>query len=629
MTYLSLIYKIKIKFMKKIIFTLIMMVISSYLNAQIQRTPYTLSPEWRFGNKAGLSFPEIGSPFTTPTTSNPANGDVESSTGICDTQSVIASYSDTRNVYNKTGGLIRNIETTDNIASGSATEGGIMIPDPSSPFDTYYFFTANDISGGTKQYKGINYYKLKKNGSNVVIYNSGPSSIIGTTPLNLANSMVDESLTSTPDGNGNYWLISRSNSSATFYVWKITALGIGGRTDYPVLTTPTVSNAQSSIKVNLCQNKLAWNGSGVVRVYSFDRTTGAIGNTPIYNNLGGADFLFNKSPYEVEFSQDGSKLYVSSMNWSQISEIDLAGSAGNGTVISSSETWGLQLAPDGNIYGSGSAGGSNLYVISNANTLSPSINSMSLQSGSTVYRGISNEAFLNPNQPIITTSSSGATFTFNYKFRTYFNDTITILSGSEIWDFGDGSALVNGIHKPTHTYSSVGPYTVLLKFKDNFCNHNWQDTIIVNPNIALPVDFIMFDGYVVNNKVNLVWRREFKEKVEIYKSIDDRNFTKIGESYGNQFVDESMIGGYYRLVSRDNYTNIIYVGMENINPFYKIINNEVVFHDIYHYELYTYDGKIIKQGNTNFYLSELQQGFYLIKMMSIDNHIINDKIVIK
>lgn len=324
--------------MTKYLLTLFLLLSSIITFSQKQRTPYTLSPEWRFGNKAGISFLESGVVNTTLPALNPANQSPEGSVAICDTQSNIAAFSDTRIIYNNTPTVLRNIETLDNIAGGSATEGGVLIPDPASPFDTYYIFIANDISGGTKQYKGINYYKIKKI-AGVTTYVSGATSLIGTTPLNLANSAVDESITSSPDGLGNYYLIARSNSSATFYVWKITKLGISSKTDYPVLNTPSTSNAQSSLKLNLCQNKLAWSGSGVIRVYSFDRTTGAIGNTPLYNNTGGADFLFNKSPYQIEFSPDGSKLYSSSMNWSQIAITDLNGVAGNGTSISTNETW--------------------------------------------------------------------------------------------------------------------------------------------------------------------------------------------------------------------------------------------------------------------------------------------------
>src|SRR5690606_12075819 len=97
----------------------------------------------------------------------------------------------------------------DNTCGGSATGGGVMIPDPERPHDTYYLFIANDVTGGNCGTRGLNYYKFRKNGAGQAQYLSGPTNI-ATHPN------VDESICAGSDGNGNYWIASHDQNSNKF-----------------------------------------------------------------------------------------------------------------------------------------------------------------------------------------------------------------------------------------------------------------------------------------------------------------------------------------------------------------------------------------------------------------------------
>lgn len=310
---------------------------------------------------------------------------------------------------------------------------------------------------------------------------------------------------------------------------------------------------------------------------------------------------------------------------------------------------GLQLAPNGNIYGSGTPGSNIIYEITSTNTLTPTINTLNLKAGSTIYRGIDNISFLNPNLPIISSSniaSNGCkSYSFDYKFRTYFNDTITTILNSEVWDFGDGTPTVSG-HKPTHTFTSIGTYLVKLTTTDNTCNHTWTDTIYISPNCPLPIELVTFDGEADLNKIKLNWVTALErnnDRFSIEHSIDGLNFKEIGSvkgsgdshklKYWSYYDLNPNIGiNYYRLIQYDydgtpTYSNIISINYDsNVtkikatpNPFNNNINIEILSNsEEFKIQIFDITGKILDEFITeskNFTIGDgLNSGCYILKI---------------
>ena len=564
--------------------------------------PVSIASRWRFANNAGLDF-SGGIATPTPAAQNqiPA-GSVEASTTIVDTANNIMLHTDTRNIFN-TGlvgdGELRYIESLDAMAAGSATQGAIGIPDPNNPYGSYYLFLANDISGGSQQFKGINYYKFTRSGG-VTSYASGP--------INLIGNIVDESIMAVPDGNGNYWLLSHHQTNNDFYVWKVTASGISGPTTYTATGLSNPAGVQSSIRVNSCVNKVAWATATVIRVHSFNQATGAIGLNPIYIGSGAIT-----KAYQVEFSPDGTKLYASGMNYSQLYQIDL--NTGTGTMLASgaansgvNEFWGLQLGPNGNLYASGLAGasGSNQYwEITNPNTTSPTITLKSLAAGTSVYRGISNQPLIgsgngvNAGGRLKRSPTSCKDFMFGFKYYDYNNKPIPVTSAT--WTFTDNTtSLVTTVNAPVPYTDSINyilptsnSFTVTLTITTAYCNPMpLTKTFTVTPNCALPIEFLSIGATSQPGVTKVIWSTAMERNsstFNVQRSTDGKNFQTIGtvDAAGNSrsiknytYLDKEPSDGtiYYRVVENDEdgqklYSTIVSTASQPDGKIYTISNN--------------------------------------------------------
>jgi hypothetical protein len=551
-----------------IIVLMITLPVSEPLLAQV--SPYSISPQWRFGAQSGLSFPSgsyptSGAPTSTPAASNAGVASVEGSTSISDTTGAVAVYTNTMIVYNKSNANIRDL-AADGTCGGSAIAGGVMVPDPASPGDTYYLFVAGDISGGSCQNVGSHYYKFKKNGAGIAQFLSGPNLLIGNT--------IDESMVSATDGKGNYWLFTHDKASAVFYRWKIDASGV------TALSNTTIGAASggnsSSMKISPCQDKIAWYGGGALAVYNFDKTTGAIGTLI-------RSWSDNTFKYGLEFSPDEKTLYVAGQG-STVEYYTISSAAARTTLTGGPSSWSMQLGPDGKIYTSGGTGSSTVGVINDPNNPTTTTFSTIANAGTT-FRGLSNIAWLSPDAPKIKAVVSNCTVDFSYIFKNYFKDNVSIQPGSESWDFGDASAAGTG-STPTHVYpTGTHTYTVTLTFKDASCGADWSATTTVNTScIVAPVSLISFTGLKNDEGSKLLWSTASEvnnDYFDVQRSEDGIHFYSIGTVKGHgstssassySFDDRgfnSII--YYRLAQHDidgkiTYSTIITITPENSSP---------------------------------------------------------------
>lgn len=67
---------------------------------------------------------------------------------------------------------------------------------------------------------------------------------------------------------------------------------------------------------------------------------------------------------------------------------------------------------------------------------------------------------------------------------------------SYMWNFGDGSPISNAI-MPTHTYTTVGPHTVVLTINDGTNNFTHTQDLLLDPNTIIP----NFDTQITCNQV--------------------------------------------------------------------------------------------------------------------------------
>lgn len=240
---------------------------------------------------------------------------------------------------------------------------------------------------------------------------------------------------------------------------------------------------QSYIKFSPCMDKIAFTGANWVVIYQFDNVTGVVGS-PIWENNVGVS-----SGVGLEFSPDGDRVYWSGNNtnidWHDITS-NTNGSVGGG----SDKSWSMQLGPDGNIYTSPGTSTS-IGRIDNSNN-APTLTSVFINGGGSIYRGLTNLAWLSPYSPSLTSNvgSDCQTINFNFQFKNYYNTNISIKPTEATIDFGDGSPVVNNPTFPlSHVFPTVGTYNVIYTFKDLGCDQIWVASLPVTVSCPMGIDF--------------------------------------------------------------------------------------------------------------------------------------------
>ncbi len=615
------------------------------------QSPYALSPDWYFGQGGRLTFPNgnfpnSGLPTTgfVPTTT----GGVEASTSVCFTSGNVGVYTNTMHAFN---GNPANADFNDNIrifnpfgdnvCSGSATGGGVSFPDPvrnnypagNIANDAFYVILANDLTGGACGSRGLNRYRFTGTGVGVA-YNAGPVAIS-------TNVFPNESITACTDGAGGYWVITHTKQlQNTFRVWRYTAAGITGPTDYTAGADYWSGSdaSQSYLKVSPCQDKIAFIGGNTLTVHNFNRATGAV--TGELKRITGAG-----AGVGLEFSPDGNRIFWSGLG-SIVNWADITG-AGSGTVAGST-SWSMQLGPDGRIYCTGASGGTTMGRI-NTPGGTPSYTSFSTAAGVTTSNGLSNIAWLSPRTPVITATPTATCniYTFSFVFRNYFGTNVAINNASITWSWGDASGNTTANATPSHTFpTSGGPYTVTLTFRDQSCDHTWTTTIPVTISCPAPVELLNFAGLYKQGHVDLTWQtaKEINnDYFELQRSVDGINFQTIdridgaGNSSSVLNYNDTDYGAsgtivYYRLLQHDfdgtvSASQIIAVRLDKIgtvpvvvmpNPFSGSFTLTKIYPEAATVSVYDVLGRLLEQKSSN----ETETNLVLGESLSIGSYIL-------
>lgn len=296
---------------------------------------------WCFGWYAGIDF-NSNSPTSMSTSSFAGEG----CSSICDNNGNLLFYTSGVKVFDH----LHNLMSNGNGLYGniSTTQSALIVPKPGSS-TLYYIFTLDDAS----THMGFNYSIVD------MTLNGGLGDVIAkNTPL-LINIPLAEKLAGTMHLNGrDVWIAVQGSLNDTCYMYKITPSGIN---------TPSRIHTPSMLASWGGETKFSKDGTKFVSVENNLRTVQLMdfnNATGTFSNGAQITLPISRNPYGVEFSPNGTKLYITtSIDTSAcLYQFDLtAGSNSNslatGTMIYSVPTsyygivmGGLQAGPDNKVY---------------------------------------------------------------------------------------------------------------------------------------------------------------------------------------------------------------------------------------------------------------------------------------
>ena len=424
---------------------------------------------WYFGNNAGMDF-NGGAPVAL--TNGVLNTD-EGSSSICDAAGNLLFYTDGITVWNRNHAVMPN--GTGLHGDGSSIQAALVIKQPGSSTIYYVFTTDNNAEANGMKYSIVD-MTLDGGLGNVTTKN-----VALVTPC-------AEKLIAIPHANcTDIWVLTHGYGNNTFYAYLVTAVGVN-----PAITTNvgTSHNGGSAGAFNsaLGTMKASPNGSKIAvcdqyneifEVFDFNPATGVVSNTlslsPIYRAFG------------TEFSADGTKLYVSERQGSQLWQFDL--SAGSTAAIQASKTLisnagsynygALQRGPDDKIYMARDAQTS-LGVINNPDALGAACNYVENGfnlGGQTCQEGLPTIAMITPQLTLVVNDS------INFDTAICLGESVTLsVTGANtyLWSTGDTGSIFTVSPTNTTSYSVTGTHS-------GGCTGSAIATINVNPNPVLSV----------------------------------------------------------------------------------------------------------------------------------------------
>lgn len=292
-----------------------------------------------------LDFNSGGDPVVTVTGSFLGGGEGMSS--ICDANGRLLLYTDGQSVYNGNDVLIGS----GLLGGGSSTQAALIVQKPGSN-TVFYIFTTDDWLGTGTSEMLWSEVDLSLNG--------GVGDMVVTNQFLM--SPTSEKLCAVRGCNGeDIWVIGLVRNTPTFHAYRVTSAGIDLN---PVISAPGFQHGPElgELKGSPKGDKLAGafreGQPNSVMLFDFNNQFGIVTN-PV--SLGALPLY---QQYGVEFSPDGSKLYVSNADdflgtRNHLYQYDLTTGVpeimiGSRTLVGSSNcTWAmgsLQRAPNGRIY---------------------------------------------------------------------------------------------------------------------------------------------------------------------------------------------------------------------------------------------------------------------------------------
>ena len=466
------------------------------VRAQAQRE----AENWYFGHKAGLKF----SPGQIPTIlQNSKMVALEGCATISDSLGRLLFFTAGDTVYNFAAQKMNNGWKL--TGHQSATQSSVIVQEPYSP-SRYYLFTI-DALGGTN---GLRYSIV-----------DAPVNSLGTVvakniPL---LSPVSEKITAVDHRySRDTWVIVHGSGTLnnSFYAYRVTKPSQPGAS---AIMPPVISHVGVSHTGTFPNNRtigymkvspdgrrlaLAMQDLNLVEVYDFNDSSGVVSNPKQFRTVPGA--------YGVEFSRDGSKLYVSTQTIAQdIYQFDLEPRFGNPdsvgiSVLTTNSVFAgaLQLAPNGMIYIANSdpdiKDRQYLSVIRSPDSLGIKVNGdvnvQALNVNISQPVRLSEQGLPNFNQSYLWVPS------FKSRFKcigdqTQFTSFIKRKIKGMRWDFGDPATGISNVsfqEHPVHQFSAPNTYNVTLTV--TLLNNRTRSVTFPVTIAPLPQVFLGLDKYI-------------------------------------------------------------------------------------------------------------------------------------
>ena len=426
---------------------------------------------WYFGTHAGLDF------NTTPPTllSDGQMDTYEGCASIADATGNLLFYVGAPNtsvstltIWNKNHVVMPNGSGLD--GDVSATQTAMIVPKPNDT-NIYYVFTVGRYGGSEAIKYSVVDMTLDGGLGNVV---AGQKNV----PI---TGHFSEKITAVKGDGNYYWIIAYGSAAGSFNSIYAFKLDNTGTLSAPVISSAGVStvDGRGYLKIDATGSKLALANTGpnVLRLYDFDATTGvASGGQSLSEPVG-------MSPYGLEFSLSGDKLYTSfyigDNSQVKIRQYDLANANTFVDVASNTPSnfpdWGyrsaLQMAIDGKIYvtlpNGYTSGTQNMAVINTPEAVGAAcnfvLNAITFPNTVTVHQGLPPfiQSFFNVS--IVYNDGADVCEGNTVDFSINSNQVLTATD----WNFGDGSPVVSGTENPSHVFPVVNDgtdhtYTVTL-----------------------------------------------------------------------------------------------------------------------------------------------------------------------
>ena len=302
--------------------------------------PYTYgqSPDvnWFFGaSRAGMRFDTSNNTIDANnvkgemfgregcvTVSNPRSGD-------------LLFYTDGNYIYDSEHRLV----TSDLGGHTSTAQAASVCTFPCNP-NKYYLFSSNAYLEAAEIFPGVLQYAIVEINQDSVIVQPQNRNLV-------LDDSVSEVKTIVPHPSGNaYWLLGFKNRSSTMYVYKIDCKGISNVTlydfengGYQSVFYPTVLKYHTATRTLALTSLI-----GGLATFKFDPVSGIPSD---YNKIEAYDDI---RAYDVEWSSDGSKLYVSKFSTATLVQYDFITNETTPLYFSLAKGGGLQTGPDGFIY---------------------------------------------------------------------------------------------------------------------------------------------------------------------------------------------------------------------------------------------------------------------------------------
>ncbi len=308
---------------------------------------------WAFGKGSGLNF-NLGAPVFWENSMFSKEG----CAAISDAFGNLIFYTSGNMIWDKNGKPMPNGSILGNGYDGSGAQAALVLKSISNPYE-YYVFTLDPQEVALSQSPKLRYSVVD------MLLNNGLGDVkLSEKDVELDNEMEERMYAVEADDCG-YWIVGHKRRSNIYVAFKLTASGIST----PVYSYGTYSgffngSDPGEMKLSPDKSKIAIiflgrrNQSGDdfrIEIGDFDVNTGIISNTAILDS--------NKTiPYQgygLSFSPDNSKLYVTSQDYSQLFQYNMAYYPNVGAIRLSKvkifetgfmKLFGMRTGPDNKIY---------------------------------------------------------------------------------------------------------------------------------------------------------------------------------------------------------------------------------------------------------------------------------------